>query len=46
VGMGIIIELVDRKCGEGKYYRTCGSDICEGEYYRTCGSEMWGVEIL
>jgi len=27
VGMGNIIELVDLKCGDGKYYRTCGSEM-------------------
>jgi len=27
VGMGIIIELVDLKCGGGKYYNTCGSEM-------------------
>jgi len=25
--MGNTIELVDLKCGDGKYYRTCGSKM-------------------
>jgi len=31
VGMGNIIELVDLKCGERKYYRTCESEMWEWE---------------
>jgi len=31
VGMEIAIELVDLKCGERKYYRTCGSETWGGE---------------
>jgi len=27
VGMVIIIELVDLTCGEGKFHRTCGSEM-------------------
>jgi len=29
--MGIIIELVDLKCGDGEYYRICGFEIWEWE---------------
>jgi len=31
VGRGNIIELVDLQCGDGNYYRTCGSNMWGGE---------------
>jgi len=33
VGMGIVIELVDLKCGDGNYYRTSGSEMWGRELF-------------